>query len=97
MPTISLGAEVDPALENSQRWDMLTLAIALAFLSKNVVLSLFLGALSDYKTGEILKERDFIDYETGKLNWIIGDPEGLQVMITPEIYAGILIQTLTLT
>ncbi|WP_373887489.1 Na+/H+ antiporter NhaC family protein [Desulfosporosinus nitroreducens] len=51
IPTIALGAEADPAVENSQRWGLLTLlppllAIALAFFSKNVVLSLFLGALS---------------------------------------------------
>lgn len=51
LPTVVLGAEVDPAKLNAQKYGILTvippfLAIVLAFISKNVVLSLFVGVLS---------------------------------------------------
>ncbi|GAA0729716.1 Na+/H+ antiporter NhaC family protein [Clostridium malenominatum] len=51
LSTTVFGAETDPALLNSQRFGILTIipplvAIILAFITKNVVISLFLGVFS---------------------------------------------------
>ena len=49
--TVAFAAEVEPAVVNSERFGVLTLipplvAIILAFITKNVVISLFIGTLS---------------------------------------------------
>ena len=49
--TVVFAAEVEPAVVNSERFGVLTLipplvAIILAFITKNVVISLFIGTLS---------------------------------------------------
>ena len=49
--TFVFAAEVDPAVTNAERFGIFTLipplvAIVLAFITKNVVISLFIGILS---------------------------------------------------